>query len=362
MNSIEGEDIYSHLLNFFDVYDLQVTPQGYTFFFHNMYAPFEEIRESFEKKGYFIFLRKKEDKKMGLLLKTPPPTKEITYLPLILLALTFLTTTWAGWIRSQELVKLGYLSTPIVGALSFSLSLLFILGSHELGHKITSIKHKIRSSGPFFIPLPPFIFPLGTMGAVIKMKSPVPDRNASVRLGASGPITGFILSIPILIVGLKLSYVVEPLKIVKGKEVIVFGEPLLFIILKKLLLNISPDKALLLHPLAFSGWVGLFVTALNLIPLGQLDGGHILRAIVGPENFRRISGIIIGLLFLCGLLLWEGWLIWAFLGLFFTLGGNPGALNELEGVGKREKCIAIFTCLIFILTFIPTPVQIIQIK
>jgi len=194
------------------------------------------------------------------------------------------------------------------------------------------------------------------------MKSPVPDRNASVRLGASGPITGFILSIPILIVGLKLSYVVEPLKIVKGKEVIVFGEPLLFIILKKLLLNISPDKALLLHPLAFSGWVGLFVTALNLIPLGQLDGGHILRAIVGPENFRRISGIIIGLLFLCGLLLWEGWLIWAFLGLFFTLGGNPGALNELEGVGKREKCIAIFTCLIFILTFIPTPVQIIQIK
>ena len=358
MNHLEGEDIYSELIRYFDIYDFNLTPQGYTFRFHKTFLPLEEIKTSLEKRGYYLYLRRRGEENIGILVRFVSPPPESPRLIYILLGLTLLTTTWAGWMRSVELVRLGYLTQPWIGALSFSLSLLFILGSHELGHKMTSIRYRIHSSGPFFIPVPPFIFPLGTLGAVIKMKSPVPDRNASINLGASGPITGFLFTLPILFVGLKLSFPVDLSSVVKGKEVIVFGEPLLFVIMKKIIFDLPPDRALLLHPLAFSGWVGLFVTALNLIPLGQLDGGHVMRALLGPENFRRMSAFVIGVLFVAGMLYWEGWLIWAFLGLFFTLAGNPGPLDELTPIRKREKILAGITLLIFLLSFIPVPVKI----
>ncbi|NOZ64629.1 MAG: site-2 protease family protein [Caldiserica bacterium] len=357
MNISEENDIYSQVIRFFDPVGFQITPSGYQFVFHQMFAPFREIRQEFESRGFHIFLRRRGQEKFGILVRIPPQKPDSPRVPLLLLGLTFITTTWAGANYSYSLVRAGYISSVWVGALSFSISLLIILGGHELGHKFTSLNHRVRASGPFFIPVPPFIFPLGTMGAIIKMKSPAPDRNAEISLGANGPITGFLLSIPILILGIKLSPIVDYSTYISGKEVLIFGEPLIFKLLKHLILNLPAGKDIILHPLAFSGWVGLFVTALNLIPLGQLDGGHVLMSIIGEKRFRRISFFIIGALFIAGLLYWEGWMFWAFIGIFFSFAGNPGPLNGLSKVGKREKIIALVCALIFALSFMPVPVK-----
>jgi len=361
MNIPEDGEIYSQLIRFFDLDNFQMTPNGFQFVFQKMFASFEEVRQEFEQRGFHIFLRKKGEEKIGILVRIPPQKPDSPRVPLILLGLTFITTTWAGANYSLSLVKAGNLPNVWVGALSFSLSLLIILGSHELGHKFASFTHRVRASGPFFIPVPPFIFPLGTMGAVIKMKSPAPDRDSEILLGASGPITGFLLSIPVLILGIKLSVPVDLSTYAAGKEILVFGEPLLFKLLKAITLNLSPGKDIILHPLAFSGWVGLFVTALNLIPLGQLDGGHILRALIGQNNFRRTSALVIGALFIAGFLYWEGWMIWAFIGIFFSLAGNPGPLDELSEVEGRGKLVAVICAIIFILSFMPVPVKYITI-
>ena len=351
------EEIYSELIRFFDLTDFRVTPSGFEFIFQNMFVPFREVRKEFDRKGFYIFLRKKGEHKIGLLVKAPPQKEESLKVPLILLGLTFITTTWAGLNYSYSLVKAGYLPNAWVGALSFSLSLLFILGGHEMGHKFASIVHNVRASGPFFIPVPPFILPLGTMGAVIKMKSPAPDRSSEIYLGASGPIAGFLLSIPILIIGIKLSIPVDLSSYTSGKEILIFGEPVIFRAIKGMIFNLSSNQNLILHPLAFSGWVGLFVTALNLIPLGQLDGGHVLRALIGGNNFRKTSAFIIGVLLISGILYWQGWMVWAFIGIFFSLAGNPGPLDELSEVEPHARTIAIICAIVLILSFMPIPVK-----
>ncbi len=354
------DEIYRLISDFFQLIDFEAREGGYFFTFLHMKAPFEEIKESLEKRGYYLFLRKRNGENLGMIVKRKPETPESPLLPLILLILTFFTTTWAGYNYSRGLVEMGYLKNVWIGALSFSLSLLLILGSHEMGHKIASIKSKVISSGPFFIPVPPFILPLGTLGAVIRMKSPLPDKNAAIRLGASGPITGFLVSGIVLYFGIRNSFPVDITAFVDKGPLFFFGEPLLFKILKGTFTHLSPGSNLLLHPLAFSGWVGLFVTALNLIPVGQLDGGHILRALLGPVNFRRASAFIIGFLFIMGIKFWEGWILWAILGIFFSLAGNPGSLNELEEVKGKEKIVAFFTLIIFILSFMPVPIKVVS--
>ena len=331
------------------------------FEFSHLLSDFDILRKDFETENVYPFLRKEKGKNICILTKIPQIKPVKNSLLIFLFFLTFITTTMAGYYFSYGLFKEGYIQNIWVGALSFSIGLLLVLGSHELGHKIISIKNNVPANGPYFIPVPPFILPLGTLGAIIKIRSPMPDRNSQIRLGIAGPITGIFFSIIVLAIGLKLSFIATP---VLSGESIQFGESILLRFLQSIILEVPEGSSLYLHPLAFAGWVGLFITFLNLIPVGQLDGGHIARAILGSKNHQRLSLFICGLMCAIGFLgfrgysVWPGWLIWGLLGLFLSRGGNPGAMNELSPIGKQEKILALIALIIFILTFMPNPIKI----
>jgi len=354
---LEIDELKEIALQHFSEVDFLPQPGILSFYFQSIYAysDFKKIRADFEKAGYYPFLRKEKEKKVCYLAPKKADVPEKKYLPLVLLFITLITTTWAGYFHARGLAEAGYLLSVWPGAFSFSLGLIFILGTHEMGHKIASIKEGVKASGPFFIPVP---FALGTLGAVIKLRSPLPDKNSAVHLGAAGPLSGIVASIMVIALGLKMSFPVLTPAFEESGPLIYFGEPLLFRFLEKLILDVPPEGDLLLHPLAFAGWIGLLVTFLNLIPLGQLDGGHILRTVLGTKNHRRVSFFIAGFLVLAGVTLWPGWLVWGIIGFWLSLAPNPGAMNELEPLGSKEKMIALLTLGVFIVTAMPVPILI----
>src|SRR6266511_93564 len=204
------------------------------------------------------------------------------------------------------------------GSLFFSLPLLTILGSHEMGHYLVAKRYKVQASLPFFLPSLP---PLGTLGAFISLRDPIPNRRALLDIGVSGPLVGFAIAIPVTLAGLALSTASPSLPpSVAGEQI---QASLLFNFLS--LFFPLPDS-FVMHPLAFAGWVGLFVTAINLLPAGQLDGGHVARALLGSRQlYLSWSAILI----LFGLsLFYPGWFLFGFL--IFILGvRHPPPLNDL---------------------------------
>lgn len=272
------------------------------------------------------------------------PKKKLPWLNIVLFIATFFTTTFAGATFS---IKDPSESINFLSGLPFSLSLLTILLFHEFGHYLMSKKHNVPASLPYFIPAPSFI---GTFGAIIKMKSTITDKKSLIDIGATGPIAGFIVSIPILIYGIANSTIAE----VKNTGGIILGDSLIIKILTYLIWGKLPsDLDLVLHPVAFAGWIGTFVTAMNLIPVGQLDGGHILYALF-PKLFKKISLPLIFSLFLIGYLGWEGWIFWGFL--LFILGRHhPPVIDEEEELPLSKKIIGLSALIIFIITFIPVP-------
>lgn len=337
-----------------------LVPRGNVFIFdiQDIYSDFEEIRKDFVSLGYYPFLRKKEGRRYCILARARKgkiPDNPLRHI--VLFALTLVTTTWAGYLHAQGLVKMGYNQSLWLAAFSFSIGLMLILGSHEMAHKFTAMKNKIDSTWPYFIPLPP-PFILGTMGAVIRIKSPITNRNSAVELGASGPLAGILVSIPILILGLEWSFSVPISEIPAEGIVYYFGKPLLFSLLQNFIINIPPGHTLFIHPLALAGWAGLFVTSINLIPVGQLDGGHIARALLGEENYLRASYAVIGIMLILGFTLWGGWLVWALFAMIMTRAGHPGAMDEISPLGRKQKIIALVTGIVFILCIIPVPIAV----
>ena len=270
-------------------------------------------------------------------------------LNLLLFLLTFVSTLTVGAIHAGvDLLKEPH---DIVQGLPFSLVLLSILLVHEFAHYMISRHHGIEASLPYFIPAPTLF---GTLGAFISMRSSITTKNALMDIGSSGPIAGFLVSVVAILAGLHYSEVrVIPLQ---SGEMIVLGDSLLFIALTKIVIGSIPDTyGVYLHPVAFAGWIGLFVTSLNLIPAGQLDGGHIAYAILG-EKHRWLSKVVIGLLVLLGYF-FQGWLVWAAL-LFFLGSKHPPILFPEVPLDPRRKAIGLIALLIFIVTFIPIPVSI----
>jgi len=228
---------------------------------------------------------------------------------------------------------------------------MIILLSHELSHYFTSKRHGVKATLPYFIPAPTII---GTFGAFIKMKSPIVTRKALIDIGASGPIAGFIISVIATVIGLGMSDIVS---VAQTKGGLNLGDSILFSFLSRVMLGITPsDHDILLHPVAFAGWIGLFVTSINLIPVGQLDGGHIAYALLGEKHIRLSFSLIL-LMVLLGLLLWEGWFVWAILLLVLGLRHPPVIYWEVPLDSKR-KFIGWLAFVIFILTFMPVPFQI----
>ncbi len=278
---------------------------------------------------------------------TPKPERR--WLPGFLFVTTFLTTTFAGAI--QQGVNPLKQPMDLFQGLPFSITLMGILMVHEMSHYLASRSHKVPSTLPFFIPAPSII---GTFGAVIRMKGAIWDRRALLDIGASGPIGGFLLALPALIIGLTMSTVVSG---GGGEGGLILGDSLLMMLLERLVLGDLPiDADLILHPVAFAGWIGMFVTSLNLLPVGQLDGGHIAMALF-PDRFDIIARVVhIGLLVM-GVFFWEGWLIWALLLVFIGVRHPPVLLPQISLDNRRRK-IGYCALVIFVLTFVPAPFMI----
>jgi membrane-associated protease RseP (regulator of RpoE activity) len=236
-------------------------------------------------------------------------------------------------------------------AAAYTAALLIILGAHEMGHYRACRRNGLSATLPFFIPAPTLI---GTMGAFIRIRSPITDRRTLFDVGASGPLAGFALAIPALAIGLALSRIVPALP---REQSIAFGEPLLVKILGALILGpVAAGSDVLLHPLAFAGWVGLLVTAMNLFPIGQLDGGHVLYALVGRR--ARIAGwSFLVLLAALGVFSWAGWLLWAALVFLVIRTKHPTLGDETSPLGTKRIILSLVLLAIFLLSFTPAPIK-----
>jgi membrane-associated protease RseP (regulator of RpoE activity) len=258
------------------------------------------------------------------------------------------------WLIFFTLVLLTLGTTYLAGGFLFALSLVFILGIHEFGHYWAARRNHVSVSLPYFIPAPPF-FIAGTFGAFIHIKDPIPNRGVLMEIGASGPIAGFIASFIALSAGLYLSEV-SPSNAIQGVS---FGSSLILSALSKLILGVTPfstEVDIQLHSIAFAGWIGMFITALNLIPVGQLDGGHVVYALL-KGKYKMISRVFFFLLFPLGML-WQGWWFWAVL--IALIGFRPAPLLDENDPLKREHKLLGKCCLfIFIVTFVPVPFEII---
>ena len=293
---------------------------------------------------------------------------------IILFFLTVITTLITGY--SFE--------GTITGAVLFSLSLLLILGTHEMGHYYYGKKYGEDITLPYFIPAPPVLSIIGTFGAFIRIKSQIKSKKALFDIGIAGPIAGVIVAIPVIIIGLSLSQVVEVEQLNNNPGLLIItGDTLIFKALTLLALpNLPGGYEYLLHPMAFAGWVGLLVTALNLIPCGQLDGGHILYCLFSKKLHGYISKIMVVMLIVLGvgtneiLLLvdkyfsllqifpilnyilfegWLGWLIWAFLLTMLGTNHPPTVIDDLGVIDIKRKILALVAVLLFIGSFTPVP-------
>ena len=289
------------------------------------------------------------DNQQNIIFRIP----KISRIHWILFLLTIFTTLLAGAMMEGALV----FSKPleILKGIPFSITLMLILGTHEFGHYYYAQKHKVDATLPYFLPAPPFLFLIGTFGAFIKIKSPIYRKDALLQIGAAGPIAGFIIAVPALLVGLKLSTVVEKVDI---NNAIMLGDSLLMKLLTWLAYpNLLDTQDIMLHPMAFAGWIGLLVTMFNLLPIGQLDGGHVAYAMLGKK--QNIIGKISFLALIPLSFISLNWLFWGVLLFFLMRSAKHPPINDINiPLSKFNKRIGYICLVIFILCFIPAPFKI----
>jgi membrane-associated protease RseP (regulator of RpoE activity) len=238
----------------------------------------------------------------------------------------------------------------LMGGLPFALTLIIILLAHEFGHYLACVYYGVDATLPFFIPAPT---PIGTMGAFIRIKSAIYSKRILFDIGIAGPIAGFIFLLPALSVGLAFSKIVPGINHPASDTAINFGMPAVLWLLERIIYPGVLPADICLHPVARAGWVGVFATALNLLPVGQLDGGHILYALSG-EKHRLISRIFIALLVPAGLFFWQGWLLWA--ALLFLFARRHPSIYDLADLGAARVRLGIVALLMFLLCFMLAPI------
>ncbi|HOD13423.1 MAG TPA: site-2 protease family protein [Spirochaetota bacterium] len=276
-------------------------------------------------------------------------TKNRPLVNLLLFVATFLTTTFAGAPEARTLVDVFLIGMP------FSITLIIILLCHEFGHYFAARKFGADPTLPYFIPLPLSFPSPGTMGAVIRTRTPIPSRRALLYIGAMGPLPGFIVSLAAAIIGIYLSDI-RPLPVAGSDTLVpILGDSMLFRVLIQIIHGPVPaGHDLYLSQYAWAAWFGLFITSLNLMPIGQLDGSHVLYALIGGK--QRLFGWA-ALAGLAGMaIVWPGWIVWIMLTLFLLMVAHP-EIPGCERLTMTEKAIGWSCMVILIITFIPVPLE-----
>jgi membrane-associated protease RseP (regulator of RpoE activity) len=339
---------------------------------------YDLLADSLIPYGIIPLFKIEEDRQVIYLAPKPPePKKDNINTNIILFVLTVFSVMLAGAqpegpIPDDFVGQMLVLANSIFTGWPFALSLLGILVSHELGHYFMSLHHKTPATLPYFIPFP--FSPLGTMGAAIIMRGTPKNKRVLFDIGVTGPIAGLIVAIPVLFYGLSLSTLgtidPNPNGFIEGNSLLyLFAK---FVTFKQLLPSPVEPQGILywlqyfftgrpvpfggldvfIHPVAFAGWAGILVTALNLIPLGTLDGGHVIYALFG-DKAKKAFPFIVGLMAVMGFF-WSGWWIWA--ALLFWLGRvNAEPLDQITTLDPTRRGLAFFMILIFILVFMPVP-------
>ena len=320
---------------------------------------FDELRARFERQGFTPMIRHEEDRIALIAMPivfNPPPSK--WWINLVLFILTILSTLFVGASYGASSVQESFM---LWRGWEFSLSIMLILGAHELGHYFAARYHNVPVTLPYFIPLP-ILSLIGTLGAFIRLKAPVKNRRALLDVGAAGPLAGMAFAVPILFYGLATSEVGIISAPPPGTQILLEGNSILYVLMKYLVFGqILPTGGIggmdvQLNAVAWAGWVGLLVTSLNLIPVGQLDGGHVAYVLFGKKARQLFWPVIITL---AGLILFTGstmWGLWIAL-LFFFGRAYAEPLDDVTPLDKKRKIIAIFTLILFVLIFSPIPLQ-----
>lgn len=302
---------------------------------------FLRLLENLETMNLIAFLRRKDERTV-LRIVPKPPVKPSNILVNWLLFFTTVGTTFiTGYMLSVDLIN------PIIGGASFTIAIMAVLGTHEMGHKLTADKKEMEATPPYFIPGPPPILGgIGTFGAVIMQKSLPPNKDALFDVGSSGPIVGFIIAAIVIAVGSTMAIPAIP-----PEEYIILPTPLLSILIGGLLQNFGmipsprPDQLLFMHPVGFAGWVGMVVTMLNLLPAAMLDGGHIARSLAGEKT--RLALTVVSILLL---ILSDFWLMAIFV-LFLATRKHPGPLDDVSKLSTGRKLLTVLLVAIFVLSF-----------
>jgi len=235
----------------------------------------------------------------------------------------------------------------LLGGVPFSLTLLTILLAHEFGHYFACKYYRVDASLPYFLPAPTFT---GTLGAFIRIREPIFSKRVLFDVGVAGPLAGFVFLLPALAIGLAYSKVIPGIAHQGG---VIFGTPALLWLLEHAIFPNTGTADIYLHPVARAAWIGILATALNLLPIGQLDGGHILYSIAGDRH-KLLSRIFTAALIPIGIFFWPGWLLWAVLLLIF--GMRHPAIYDPSALGPRRRKLAALALTIFLLSFTLAPI------
>jgi membrane-associated protease RseP (regulator of RpoE activity) len=351
---------------------------------------YQQLSKSLQKLDVTPLFRIEDGGEIIVLLKgivTPKPSNP--WINLILFILTGISVVFAGTLfeyrgpLTNDLDQLlPHLLPTLYRGMAFAATLLAILLAHEFGHYLAARYHRSAVTLPYFIPFP--LSPFGTMGAFIQLKEPPKNKRILLDIGIAGPLAGLVIAVPLLFLGLYLSQIDKlPLFLAQGQAISLEGNSLLYMIMKFIVFGewlpapanlggINPliywlryfftgqpipfgAVDVLLHPVAWAGWAGLLVTALNLIPAGQLDGGHILYALFGKRSRIVLPFILVALIILGTV--WSGWWLWAFI--IFLLGrSHAEPLDQITPLDPRRKALAVFGLVVFVLVFTPIPLSI----
>jgi membrane-associated protease RseP (regulator of RpoE activity) len=352
----------------FPFYDLRFNRKTSMFFVRieedTLESKFDSLRRSLSEKGFIPILKYEKGEHIIYVVKKQKRKEKPVWVNYLLLIATIITTILTGSILHLGFSDVWTMPNPIAvlnpinllyGAFLFSLPLMSILIIHEMGHYLISKKHGIATSLPFFLPIPPVLpsFNIGTFGALISSRDPMPNKKALFDVGIAGPIAGFLVALPITAIGIATAKIVPiPIETSLQPGEAVFGSSILIEFLARGILNLPPGFTIDMNPILFAGWVGLLITSINLLPAGQLDGGHIFRAVLG-ENQKYAGWIAIFIM------IFTGWFFFAIIIIFLMGMMHPPPLNDDTKLDNKRKLLFIVAIVVLIICFIPYPIVVV---